>query len=534
MIDTKYKAYFEAVAKVIDNPPKILQEEAFASIKKLKNILPKDINIDESPDLLFISSALVRVGICNANGDCLSLETAKEIYKKWINKFVDLEHDRKRLVGVVINAEFVDSETNEVVDESEVDDYEGDLSIAYAAAVWKVVSPKLCQILMECSDETSDKYNAVSSSLELGFNSSLIAVGPSLYLKDAKILTNPKDIKKYEPYLKSKKGSGKDSDGNNIFRVVSGMVIPTGIGLVGNPASQVKGVLTIESSQDIEETDEDEETELESSASATSISAEKNEKNTQNAEIQSNSSVNPDNPITMIKITKVEDIVGSLFKEEATASAVASFIATEIAKSSEQYVKQLDEQKNLAKNLEEAKASAEAATKSLQDESNKLKERLAELAAQLNKIEEEKTLAKNEADFQTRMSGFESEYDLDDEDRKVLASDIRACKTEEEFVAFAAKMKPLMKEKCKSVKKAKAEALKASLEEAVSKGGSLNVKVDIDEKTLNFKEVLASVKEDKQTNLPNGVVPPEETLAQRMTKAFGGAISYNGRKAEKK
>ena len=57
------------------------------------------------------------------------------------------------------------------------------------------------------------------------------------------------------------------------------------------------------------------------------------------------------------------------------------------------------------------------------------------------------------------MSSFDTEFDLSDEDRQVLAADIKDL-NEEAFAAYKKKIEVLMKEKNKAAKKAKDEAMK--------------------------------------------------------------------------
>lgn len=535
-MDFKYTSRFEAQAKVLEQPPALFKEQVIASLDALKSVFPKNIKPDESPDILFIASNLVRLDEKNANGDCLSLTIAKEIYKKWINKLVDIEHDRKHIVGFILNSEFVNANTNEVIPEDKVDDFEGPIDIAYAAAVWKLVSPNLCAFLVEASDPKNAKYGAASSSLELGLDTYQIVVSPTTSLKDGKILTNQKEIKEYTPYLQAKKGSGRDSKGNYVFRNIIGYCLPTGAGLVANPASNVNGVFTLPN-DNVEETEASiKSTILETpeakvaSLDVTASSVVKDNPLAQNktenfqeisqiVENNETSSVNINTTHSMTKITKIEEITASLFKDEARASEVTTFIADHIAKASEQYVKDLSKQSDSIKALENAKAAAEQSSADLQ-------KKVTELAQQLNKIEEAKAASQAEADFENRMKAFDEEYDLDQDDRKSLSTDIKACKNKEEFDIFAAKMKPLMKEKSKALKKAKASSMEAALKKA-------NITASVDATTLDFKEIVASVAPVvTQTTIPNAA--PEgapESLMSRMSKL---KINFNGKPVEVK
>lgn len=532
---------FEVNAKVIDHPPSLFKEQAFASLSNLTSVFPASIKPEESPDLLFIASPLVRVDFANANGDCLPLVVARDIYKKWTNKLLDIEHNRKNIVGFILNTEFTDSETQAIIKEEDLDSYEGNIDISYAAAVFRLAAPKLSALLVEASDESSPKYGVVSSSLELGLNRYMIAVGKTRNLKEGRIITDPKEAKMYSAYLQCNKGKGVDKDGNFVYRVITGFCLPTGAGLVANPASQVEGVFVLPT-DDISETDDTDKAKVVADNKQTIVTApapeikaevaqvpievtanttENLQENTNNTEIDVITSVNSNNhnPMTF---SKIEDIKASLFKEEAVASAVTQFIATEITKASEQYIKELNAQKDSTKKLEEAKASAEQKTVELQT-------KVQELATQLNKIEEAKAAAQAETDFNNRMSAFDAEYELDEEDRKAIVEDIKACKTNEQFTAFASKMKVLLKEKSKANKKAKAEKLQKEIKAAATVANINLDKVTIDEKTLDFKEIVASVATSVQPNIPNTAPTNEPTLLERMSKAFSGKVTVGNK-----
>jgi len=525
---------FSTIKVIEETQSPFKKEEITASLDKLKDIFPKWVDVDSTPDILFLASNLVVCDVMNGNHVCLPLSVAKEVYKGFINKLVDIEHDRKRIVGFIINSAFTKVDTDEIIEEKDLDSYDGLVQISYAAAIWRLAAPKLSAFLLKASNPESKEYNQVSSSFELAVSDWDIAVG-SPHVKNARIIKRgDKDFDLYAAYLPNNKGSGKTKQGDFVYRVIKGEVLPTGAGLVANPASQVEGIYTLVGEEDIVEKEEGKEkadisvvetpkvesTEV-TTANITLPTNEISQQNIENTKIEGKLSVNSNTTHSM-KITKVEDIVASLFKEETTASAVTAFIAAEIAKSSEQYVKDLQAQKDLSKKLEEAKASAETKAQELQT-------KVTELANRLNEIEAQKAAQQAEADFNQRMNAFEEEYDLDEEDRKSLTVDIKACKTKEEFETFVAKIKPLMKEKSKTFKKEKASKLEEAVKAAKATGVSIDT-VKVDPKTLDFVEIVASVKETpKQENVPNTPPPAgEKSLVERM-QAFKDQISFNGK-----
>ena len=134
------------------------------------------------------------------------------------------------------------------------------------------------------------------------------------------------------------------------------------------------------------------------------------------------------------------------------------------------------------------------------------------------------------------MASVDDTFDLDQDDRAMLAEEIKkiGCESDSDNQVFAAwieKHKKLMKEKTHSYKKDQKEKAEASKKELTDKLAKAGVKATFDEKTLNLKEVIASVREDKdQTHIPN--TPSDsngETLKERYKKAFGGGLTIGGK-----
>jgi hypothetical protein len=231
-----------------------------------------------------------------------------------------------------------------------------------------------------------------------------------------------------------------------------------------------------------------------------------------------------------MKITKIEDITDTLLKE-ATASSVVDFIADEIKKASDQFLAEKSEKEN------ELKAANEKAAV-LASEQEVVKKQLEELTQKLASLEAEKLAKAQEEAFSMRMADLDNEYDLNDEDRKVLASDIKDL-TEEGFSAYKNKMSVLMKEKNKAAKKAAQEKMskkdvKQDLEEDVKDKG-----VDESKEDKTGKMVKASVESTSEISttqevveqavdngskasveIPNSAPVAEPTIREKYAKAF--------------
>lgn len=556
-MDCKFRTHFFAEAKIIEANDE-LKQQAFASLHSLKSIIPAGFNPEKDTDLLYLASPLVRLDWSNANGDCLTREVALSSYKGFINRLLDIEHDRKKIVGNIIMAVITDADTNEIIPDDKVLDYAGTLQIVYAAYMWKVANPKLAEFLTRASNPSSEYHNTISSSFEVGFNDYIIAVGDK-NVRKAKLITDEDEIELYSKFLLSSPGGvGKDRNGNFVYRVLQDCY-PFGAGLVSRPASQVKGVLTIESLvetvEDDEDDDEENETEDTESSANQSVKKEVEDKNAvTKSELKTETAANTEivkdaktsvqesvatektakidiqkekvsvtpNITQPMDIKKLDDITANaaeLFKNEAHASVITKFIAEQIAKISEEKVAEMKKRDDMAKTLEEAKAAAEAKVA-------ELSKNVSDLASKLNEIEAAKAAEAAEKLFQERMKGFDEEYELNDEERTLIASEIKGM-NDESFDAYLKKFKVLAKEKSKAFKTAKAKELTEKLAQA-------NVKAKVDEKTLNVSEIVASVTEVKQADLPNAVKPVEPTLLEKMKKAFSPEnVTLNGKPLNK-
>ena len=209
-----------------------------------------------------------------------------------------------------------------------------------------------------------------------------------------------------------------------------------------------------------------------------------------------------------MKIENINQITDELLKQ-VTASSVTDFIQDELKKASEAFVAEKNEKDNAIK-------SAQEKYQTLSAESEKVKEELEKLKATLAKIEEERLAKAKEETFNVRMASFDEEFDLSDEDRQVLATDIKDL-DEESFAAYKKKMAVLMKEKSKATKKAKEEAMKAKATSTEEAKASVAPEVSA---TEVVDEVIDNSKLEK-TSITNSTTTTEVSLREKYSKAFG-------------
>lgn len=454
----KFTTIFSSVIKplVSEEKDKYL---ALASLIDVGNFVP-DVDTEKNIDLLPIAFNACVINRVNKNGDVIDTATAADIYKNFINKPINIEHNRERVIGVILAASFSEFGSDLPLTEEQVKDIKGPFNITLGGVVWKVVNSRLAQMIEDSNDPTSEDYQKISASWELGFSDYVIAAinGDSKNLEDAEIISDSAQIDSLSECLRSLGGTGKTKDGRSVYRKVTAQVVPLGVGLTENPAADVKGVaVKIEIK--------------ESNSSEILESISHLEENNVNI-----STINKD-----MKITKIEDINDESMKQ-LSASSVTDFISEEMKKASEQFSVERNQKDNAIKNALEAQV--------------KLEGELATIKSALADLEAARASKEAEEAFNARMSSFDAEYDLDDEDRSLIATDVKDL-SEEGFAAYTKKMSVLMKAKKKMskeeflqkfVKKDKKEDKKEGKEE--TKASEVTVEEILEKAEVKLEAVI--------------------------------------------
>ena len=293
---------------------------ALASLSNLKKFVP-EIDTEKNIDLLPIAFDACVVNRVNKNGDVIDSITASEIAENFINKPINIEHDRSKVIGCILTASFSKFGTNELISEAEAKDLNGPFYITLGGVIWKVINPQLSNLIEESNDPSSENYMKVSASWELGFNDYNLALlkNDSKSLEDAEIVTDEKEVQKLSKNLKSLGGTGKINNSVNVYRQVTGDVIPLGVGLTYNPAADVEGVAVKDNSIEVELPQNEEKSDSAIQTSENSIS--QNEETTVKEEGVINRII--------MKIENINQITDELLKQ-ATASSITDFIQDEI------------------------------------------------------------------------------------------------------------------------------------------------------------------------------------------------------------
>jgi hypothetical protein len=436
----------------------ILTEEKItrASLENLSSLIPNDeVDLNENIDLLGVAFNAALVNRFNKNDDGIDTETAIRIAKLFKHKPTNIEHKKEKVVGHILTAGFSRYGDSQILTPDELNNYSEVFNISLGAVVYKFVNKEFASALQASSeDPSSEYYGKISTSWELGFNDYKIAIG-SDNLKDAEIVSDEKHIEELKGKLKSYGGSGKLDDGTKIYRLVVGEVYPLGIGFTTNPAADVNGVITDKA--------ENYEPKEEPKAKIYNFKSHFfTKKNSQSQDTtvnhQKESAMNLDNLISEVK----EALLEKKISQEAAANMTATFTEA-IKKKDEEYRKDIEQAKLSVENAEKEKQELKASIEQVQ-------EQLAQALSKINEFETQRKTAEALARFNVRMQEIDEAFELDDEDRQVLAEDIKNLEeSEEAFAAFKKKLGVMWKNKDKQAKQEKEKEMKAAIDAEVEK-----------------------------------------------------------------
>lgn len=239
----KHRSTFTALANVVV-PSEEDRFVAKASLEPLKGLLPPDVNPDADPDLLYISCNGAVGGLCNKNGDGISNATALAIYGSAKNKYINVEHERDKVVGVILYPGLTRYGTNEPLTAESAAALQEPFNMAFAGVLWKVISPMMSKYIVQQGGSIGQ--DALAMSWEIAFDSYDIGVG-SRNIFDAKVVkAEDPTFSVYEKCLRQNGGKGTDASGKEVFRIINGDAIILGYSVVSNPAAEVKGILPVE------------------------------------------------------------------------------------------------------------------------------------------------------------------------------------------------------------------------------------------------------------------------------------------------
>jgi len=372
----------------------------------------------------------------------------------------------------------------------------------------------MADFIEDSADPTSENYMKVSASWELGFTDYNIVKLPEgeKNIANGSFITDQDEVDELSSSLKSFGGDGKSEDGSMIYRQVVNEIIPLGVGLTENPAAEVAGVSIAQEEKEelndlaskmtVKKNPEEAITDIREKvvSKIEKIAASKNQVFKEKYSQKEEKAVSQFNRGSNMKVTNIDQITDDTLKE-LSASAVSDFIEDELKKASEDFHQEKSR-------LEESmKASLEAQTK-LEEQNKTIKENLDNVNSALAELESEKAERESQDTFNSRMSALDEQYELTNEDRQVIATQIKNL-DEETFASYLEQMQVLLSSKDKETLK-KAEAVEA---EKVS-----IVKASEESKV---EEVLDKIEEIKE-EIPVSATAsdPEASVYDKYRKAF--------------
>ena len=523
----KFTSHFESEiqASCVDGSCKMFNVSE-ASLESLKTLIPDDVELDKNIDLLAVAFNAAVVNKFNKNGDGIDTETALAIKDYFIHKPTNIEHQKNKVVGHIISSSFSKYGTNEIIEASELKDESGPFNIALGALVYKIVNPTFANMI-EQSQEDGEYKDVISASWEIGFNDYVIAVG-SDSLNEAEIISDEKQIEEFNQYLKAYDGEGKMEDGTPVFRLVIGDIYPLGIGFTTNPAADVKGVIM--------ETDKQQD-DKKNSASAERIHIKNKSfynKSEKKISLLKENSVTNTNEITMDNQDLLKQIEGMLSEKIGDSQQFEEAVAS-VSKVMMDAIREKDsEWKSEKEQKEKALAEATERQEALSTEMEELKEKLAASEKQWNELAEEKSLREAKDLFNSRMASVTEAFDLNEEDLKIVASEVSELNAQEEiFASYEEKLKVMWQHKTKAYieeqEKLFQDKLEAELKKRVENLSESTASEETSEEASEevseeaSEEVLEDVEEESAASISNNneaASTEEQSLREKFNAAF--------------
>lgn len=511
MSSYKYTAKFDFEVKACDEFGGF--NISSANINNLKSLIPTEVDLDKNIDLMGVAFNAAVVNEFNKNGDGISTKTAIESVQQFIHKPTNIEHDKKKVVGHIVNAGFSDYNDSTIivnVDENEKNPF----NIALGAVVYKTVDKEFFNTLKRSTDPKNKLHNTISASWEVGFSEYKIAVG-SKNLKDAQIISDPEKIQEMKGMLRSFGGKGVTENGEPVYRLIVGNVYPLGIGFTMKPAANVKGVIS-EETIEIENKKEEVKALFENKEKQQAVDLEKiaakisqNLKNT----VNNNNIMDIENLLTELK----SDLQEKKFSQEAIAGMTSTF-ADAIKTRDEEYKASLEAAENEKAEIAKANEDLKASVESIKEELKAAQERIQE-------FEKAKAAEEAIATFNSRMEEIDSIYDLEESDSSFIAEKIKGLDSSEEaFASFKDELSIYWASKNKEAKAKIEEEVQARVNEEVEKrlqGETQEAVASEESEKTDVEEALANA-EQTTTEIPNNneAQASATTLREKFASAF--------------
>ena len=462
-----------------------------------ESLLPEGFDPDQNIDVLPVVFNLAKVNEFNKNGDGIDAKTAVAAVKRFINKPINIEHKKDKIVGHMINASFSEREFD--FKNNDIESYADKKEPFYmnaAGLIYRSIYPQLAEAIEDASEKDDESYQSISTSWELAFKEFEVAVG-SKFLEDSTIATGA-EKEELKQYVKGLGGKGEDPQGKPVNRLIVGQTYPLGAALTRNPAAAVKGVYT----------DKDD------------ANDKKIEKISRNANINVKSDklkniFNMDKEQFDQLITQLSKSVASAVKEGSEAKTVSETIRDTLVEHNESWTTKMEVEK-------EATAKAEAELEELKDSFKQTKE---ELDALKNDVE-----AKAAVDlFNDRMNFIDSDYELNDKELALVTAEVKELgSSEEDFNNYKDKLEVIFAHKLKKNIEAQEAEIKARIDEAVaSRDEDDDPEEEEEAAEEEATEELEVEGDEAEASIPNNNAEASEKISfvERLKKNFSVEVS---------
>jgi len=460
-------------------------EKAVASAKK--SLMPESFDAEKNIDVLPVVFNLAVVNKFNQNDDGIKTSVAMDLVKQFINKPINVEHMKDKIVGHIINASFSDKQPE--YEDNEIEAYKDrkdPFYITAAGIVYRHIFPSLSEKLIQASDPDNENYQSLSTSWEVGFRNYALAFGEGSMEEVEEMDEEDENYSSLKGNLKAYGGTGYSNKGR-IRRIINGPAYALGVGITETPAAEVKGLYVLIEDEEYEEEEKEEE--------------EMDEENDKLFSQEYKKSVKANKSSFSMNEQQFNQLMAKL--QEGKASSEIALQIKKVFDEQNEWKSQADANK---KDLE--KALTELDLVKTEFEKNNL-----ELGAIKEEIE-----AKAAADlFNARVKAILDKYELTEAQEKIVIEDVKNLDSSEaSFENFKTRAEVLFAKQDKEAIASLEEAKKAEIEKAAEQ--LLESKASKQDEVET--ELELEVEEIEASNLPNNTAghASEETLLQKIKK----------------
>ena len=458
-------------------------EKAVASAKK--SLMPESFDAEKNIDVLPVVFNLAVVNKFNQNDDGIKTSVAMDLVKQFINKPINVEHMKDKIVGHIINASFSDKQPE--YEDNEIEAYKDrkdPFYITAAGIIYRHIFPSLSEKLIQASDPDNENYQSLSTSWEVGFRNYALAFGDGSMEEVEEMEEEDENYSSLKGNLKAYGGTGYSNKGR-VRRIINGPAYALGVGITETPAAEVKGLYVLM---------EDEEEEMDK----------KNEMEEENDKLFSQEykkSVKANKSSFSMNEQQFNQLMAKL--QEGKASSEIALQIKKVFDEQNEWKSQADANK---KDLEKALAELDL-----------VKTEFEKTNLELGSIKEE-IEAKAAADlFNARVKAILDKYELTEAQEKIVIEDVKNLDSSEaSFENFKTRAEVLFAKQDKEAIASLEEAKKAEIEKAAEQ--LLESKASKQDEVETEFEL--EVEEIEASNLPNNTAghASEETLLQKIKK----------------